>query len=146
MRAGTENVASIVGMAVALKNNCSSLEENQRHIRHLEDRFMDLMHQSGLDFIRNGSENHLPGLISLSFKNQDGEKLLHRLDLMGISVSTGAACDSVNTQISHVLKAIGLNEQYSKGTIRLSFGKYNTIDEIDTIAYNIKKVLLNERL
>ena len=140
MRAGTENVANIVGMAVALKNNCSKLKENQRHIRFLEDRFMGLMNQSGIDFIRNGSEHHLPGLINLSIKGQDGEKLLHRLDLMGISISTGAACDSVNTQISHVLQAISVPKDYVQGTIRISFGKNNTKEEIDIIANGIIKV------
>ena len=141
LRAGTENVASIVGMAVALKNNCIKLEENQRYICLLEDRFMNLMHQSNLDFIRNGSEHHLPGLISLSFKNQDGEKLLHRLDLMGISISTGAACDTKNTQVSHVLKAICLNESYAKGTIRISFGKDNTREDCDAIATSLISIL-----
>lgn len=141
MRAGTENVAGIVGMAVALKNNCARMGENQRYIRLLEDRFMELMRQSGVDFIRNGSEHHLPGLISLSFKNQDGEKLLHRLDLMGISISTGAACDTKNTQVSHVLKAICLNESYAKGTIRISFGKDNTREDCDAIATCLISIL-----
>lgn len=142
MRAGTENVASIVGMAVALKNNCAQIVENQRHIRVLEDRFMNLMHQSGLDFIRNGSENHLPGLISLSFKNQDGEKLLHRLDLMGISVSTGAACDTKNTAISHVLKAIKIDDDYAEGTIRVSLGKTNSLDDCEKIVTSLKRIIL----
>jgi cysteine desulfurase len=101
---------------------------------------MGLIYQSGLDFIRNGSEHHLPGLISLSFKNQDGEKLLHRLDLVGISVSTGAACDSVNTQISHVLKAISVPDDYARGTIRVSLGKNNTEEEVDRIANSIIKI------
>ena len=141
MRAGTENVASIVGMAVALKNNCLKLEENQRHLQLLEDRFMGLMNQSGLDFIRNGSENHLPGLISLSFKNQDGEKLLHRLDLMGMSVSTGAACDTKKTAVSHVLKAIKVDDDYAEGTIRISFGKDNTLKDVEKIVQGIVKIL-----
>ncbi len=141
-RAGTENVAGIVGMAVALKNNCAQIVENQRHIRVLEDRFMNLMHQSGLEFIRNGSENHLPGLISLSFKNQDGEKLLHRLDLMGISVSTGAACDTKNTAISHVLKAIKIDDDYAEGTIRVSLGKTNSLDDCEKIVTSLKRIIL----
>ncbi len=141
MRAGTENVANIVGMAVALKNNCSKLKENQSHIRLLEDCFMILLHQSGLDFIRNGSEHHLPGLINLSFKNQDGEKILHRLDLMGISISTGSACDSIITQISHVIKAIDVPTEYAKGTVRFSLGKENTIDEIKEIVNTLVKIL-----
>lgn len=143
MRAGTENVASIVGMAVALKNNCVQMVENQRHIQLLEDRFMNLMQQSGLDFIRNGSENHLPGLISLSFKNQDGEKLLHRLDLMGISVSTGAACDTKNTAVSHVLKAIKIGDDYAEGTIRISLGKTNALDDCEKIVTSLKTIILD---
>ena len=65
----------------------------------------------------------------------------HRLDLMGIMVSTGAACDSKTTQVSHVLKAIGLDEKYAKGTIRLSFGKNNTLNDAKKIGLAIKKIL-----
>lgn len=140
-RAGTENVAGIVGMAVALKNNIVKLNENMAHLSSLEDRLVNQLRNYNLDFIRNGSENHLPGLLSLSFKGADGEMLLHRLDLMGICVSTGAACDTKTTQVSHVLKAIGLNEEYAKGTIRISLGKNNTIEDCDAIADGIMKIL-----
>ena len=143
MRAGTENVAGIVGMAVALKNNCDKLESNMRYIASLENYFMDLMNRSGLDFIRNGGENHIPGNISLSFKDADGEAILHRMDLMGICISTGSACDSVNAQVSHVIKAIGVPENYAKGTIRISLGKYNTTEECDIIANSLIKILRN---
>lgn len=129
MRAGTENVASIVGMAKALEINCRNIEKNQMFILTLENSLIGRLNASGLDFIRNGATLHTPGNISLSFSGADGETLLHRLDLMGISVSTGSACDSVNTQISHVLKAIELEERYAKGTIRISLGKDNTTDE-----------------
>jgi len=142
MRAGTENVAGIVGMAVALKNNCTNLESNMKHIISLENHFMDLMNHSGLDFIRNGGENHIPGNISLSFKNADGEAILHRMDLMGICISTGSACDSVNTQVSHVIKAIGVPKEYAQGTIRISLGKGNTNDEVEKITIALKRILV----
>ena len=137
-RAGTENVAGIVGMAIALKNNVDSLEQNRKHLLRLEERLIRQLNASSIDYIRNGSEeNHLPGLINLSFKGFDGEAILHRLDLMGISVSTGAACDTKTTQISHVLKAIGLDNNLAKGTIRISLGKDNTIEDVNRIAQGL---------
>ena len=141
LRAGTENIASIVGMSVALKSNCEQMEKNQKYLRLLERGLIDGLRQTGLDFIRNGSDNRIPGNVSLSFKGADGEMLLHRLDLMGICVSTGSACDSKNTQISHVLRAMHVPEEYARGTIRISLGKDNTVDEVQTIVKCIKKIL-----
>lgn len=140
-RAGTENIASIVGMAVALENNCRQLEKNRNHIQALDDYLMEMLSQSKIEFKRNGSINHIPGIISLSFPDADGEMILHRLDLMGIAISTGAACDSVHTQVSHVLKAIKLPKRYAEGTIRISLGKYNTIGDCKTIANALVKVI-----
>lgn len=134
MRAGTENIASIVGMAVALKKNCDAMRETIQRMETLESTLLHHLSMAGLDFVRNGSTYHIPGNISLSFHNADGEALLHRLDLMGICVSTGAACDTVQTQISHVLSAIGLAEEYAKGTIRISFGPQNTPEEAEIIS------------
>lgn len=139
-RAGTENIAAIVGMATALKNNCDCIAENEQHILNLENLLICELEE--LDYIRNGSDKRVPGNISLSFKDRDGEALLHRLDLMGICISTGSACDSVNTQVSHVLKAIQLDDSYAKGTIRISLGKDNTEEDINAIAVALKKVLL----
>lgn len=144
-RAGTECVASIVGMAVALKNNCIRLEENKKHIQMLEEYLLSGLRRIKLDFIRNGSKTHIPGNISLSFKNSDGEMLLHRLDLMGISVSTGAACDSSKTQLSHVLKAINCDSKYAEGTIRISLGKDNTTEECDVIINSLYKIINSSR-
>ena len=141
MRAGTENVASIVAMAVALKKNCSDMKENSEKLLKLEKAFLDMLNSSAIDFIRNGSENHIPGNVSVSFKCQSGEMLLHRLDLMGICISTGSACDSKETQISHVLKAIGLPKKYAEGTIRVSFGKNNTIEDAEKIAKSIVGII-----
>ena len=141
LRAGTENVASIVGMAVALKKNCDKIAENTKYVEELEEALLNDLSDAGLDFIRNGSSEHIPGNISLSFKNADGEALLHRLDLMGICVSTGAACDTENTQISHVLKEINTKESFAKGTIRISLSINNTKKEIDHISQSIIKIL-----
>lgn len=140
-RAGTENTAYIVAMAAALKKNCLSLEENKVKLRKLELRLLHGLHSAGIRFIKNGGKNTLPGLLSLSFPGASGEVLLHRLDLMGIAVSTGSACDSKNTEISHVLKAISLNEEAALGTIRVSLGKYNNEEEIEQIIMALKKVL-----
>lgn len=142
LRAGTENVASIVGMAIALEINCKNLIKISKQIIEIEEYFKSLLAESNLDFFINGSKNHIPGNISLSFKNADGEMLLHRLDLLGIMISTGAACDSKNTQISHVLQAIKVPEEYAKGTIRLSFGKYNSLKDVEIIANNLLQILL----
>lgn len=141
MRAGTENVASIVGMAIALKNNCNALNENIFHLRKLEKILLEELKRRHIDFICNGAEDRIPGNMSLSFKGTQGEMLLHRLDLQGICVSTGSACDSQNTQISHVLKAIKLCEDYAVGTIRISLGKDNSEDDIYQIVNAIEDIL-----
>ncbi|MDE5629997.1 MAG: aminotransferase class V-fold PLP-dependent enzyme, partial [Bacilli bacterium] len=146
LRAGTENVASIVGMAAALNNNYKKLSSNQSHILSLEKELLDTLAKLGIvegqEYIINGSKDmHLPGNMSLSFKDNDGERILHRLDLMGIMVSTGAACNSINTQVSHVLNALSIPIDYAKGTIRISLGKNNTIDEAQKIAESISHIL-----
>lgn len=140
MRAGTENVAAIVGMAKALEINCSRIFEFATKMKLLESCLLQKLDAAGLDYRRNGS-NTMPGNVSLSFKNAEGEMLLHRLDLKGICVSTGSACDSKNTQISHVLKALHIPKEYAYGTIRISFGKDNTVEEATSIAEAIISIL-----
>lgn len=140
-RAGTENVAAIVGMAVALENNCKKLEEHKLHLLNLENVLLDGLRAHKLDFIHNGSSNHIPGNISLSFKGSDGEMLLHRLDLKGVCVSTGSACNSKETKVSHVLKAMNVPVEYIKGTIRISLGKDNTVEEVEQIVLSLKDIL-----
>lgn len=140
-RAGTENVAAICSMAVALKNNVDNISNNATKINEVENYLLSELSQTGLDFIHNKSDNKVPGIVSLSFKGQDGEMLMHRLDLLGISVSTGAACDSKNTRISHVLQAIDANEEYALGTIRISLSKDNTIEEAKEFVEAITKII-----
>lgn len=141
MRAGTENIASIVGMAIALKNNISHLDENIAHIKKLEQKLIDGLYKRGIQFVRNGSDMRVPGNTSLSFGDYEGEALLHQLDLMGISVSTGSACNSETTQISHVLHEIGLSDRLAKGTIRITLGKTNTEEDIEKILSALSKII-----
>ena len=144
LRAGTENVASIVGMATALEENVISICENESHLAHLEEILISNLSRSGIAFYRNGAENHIKGNVSLSFPNRSGESIMHRLDLKGICVSTGSACDSKETQISHVLKAIGLEVMLAKGTIRISLSKYNTEQDMIKIVQVLVGILKEE--
>ena len=95
----------------------------------IEQIILNGLEAGSVEYKRNGSPLRLPGLLSLSFLGADGEKLMHRLDLARISVSTGSACNSRETEISHVLQAIRLPEEYAKGTIRISLGDDNTEEE-----------------
>ena len=142
LRAGTENVAGIVCMAKALKQNLTAIQENRRHILSLEQRLIYGLTKEKMSFTRNGGTSTLPGIISLSFPGFDGEAILHRLDLMGIAVSTGSACNSTSTEISHVLRAVGLEELLAKGTIRISLGKKNSKEDVDAIVRGLKKILI----
>ena len=141
MRAGTENVAAIVGMAAALKANTEMIDKTRDFLISLESLLINELNAKKIDYLRNGSQNHIPGNISLSFKGCDGEAILHRMDLKGISISTGSACDSVNTQISHVISAIGVPEEYAQGTVRISLGKYNTEDDVLNIAQALSEIV-----
>ena len=141
LRSGTENIASIVGMATALRKSCAAMQEETARLYTIEQVFLSALQSEDLDFIRNGHPAHIPGNVSVSFRGAMGETLLHRLDLMGIIVSTGSACDSKNTQISHVLKAMEVPESYALGTIRVSFGRENTIEDAEMIAKALSKII-----
>ncbi len=141
MRAGTENVASIVGMAEALCEHHARLEEDATYLKGLSDTLLEALRAKGLDFIVNGSAERIPGSLSLSFRDADGEVLLHRLDLMGTAVATGSACDSKESVLSHVIEAIAVPEAYARGTIRVTLGTENTAEQMLTIAGQIARTL-----
>lgn len=143
LRAGTENVASIVGMATALKVNCERMEENTAHLENLTLRLRDGINRIFPDvvYIGDGVAGQLPGFTSVSFPGHSAEGLLHVLDLKGIVVSSGAACDSKNTRVSHVLKAVNATNEIARSTIRITLGPENTIDDVDVILAALKTVL-----
>ena len=136
-RAGTENVPAIAAMALALEKNCRDMEKNAQKLSACTKILLNCLQSNGVDFILNGGENRLPGHLSLSFKNCEGETLLHRLDLKNICVATGSACNSQQTKISHVLQALKVPQDYVRGTIRITFGKENSCDDAKTIGNHL---------
>lgn len=140
-RAGTENVAAITAMAIALQNNCDRMEVTTQKLSNLEKILLNGLSSYGIDYIRNGSSKHIPGNVNISIRGADGEMLLHRLDLKGICISTGSACDSAETRVSHVVEAIHVPDEYAKGTIRISFGADNVEEDAEVIAKSLMEII-----
>ena len=141
MRGGTENFPAIAAMALALEKNSRDIMENSKKISDCSKILLDCLKENNIDFILNGGENRLPGSLSLSFKNFDGEMIMHRLDLKNICVSTGSACNAGQKNISHVLKAVKIPDEYVRGTIRITFGKENTFEDAKNIGENLINIL-----
>ena len=141
-RAGTENVPAIAAMALALEKNCRDMNKTNEKLSVCTKILLNCLQSNSVNFILNGSENRLPGHLSLSFKDCDGETLMHRLDLKNICVATGSACNSRQTKISHVLQALKVPQDYIRGTIRITFGKENSYDDAKTIGKHLIKILL----
>ncbi len=140
-RAGTENVAGIVGMAAALQEHIAHMDEEAAYLNRLTGLLVTHLKDNQLDFMINGSERRIPGSLSLSFRDADGEMLLHRLDLMGTCVATGSACNLKESVLSHVIKAINVPETYAHGTIRITLGMDNTEDQMRIMANQIARIL-----
>jgi len=145
MRAGTENVAGIVGMATALKEHVDNLKAEMVYLSGLSQQFVEGLKKHGLDFNLNGSVRRVPGSISVSFRHAEGEMLLHRLDLMGTAVGTGSACDSKKKELSHTIRAIKVPSDFASGTIRVTFGMDNSEDDVHKIAEQIARILGNHK-
>lgn len=144
-RGGTTNVAGVVGFAEAFRLATEEREKNFEYVSFLRDRFIDRI-LAEVPFVKlNGPrENRLPANADFSFKFIEGESILFSLDLAGIAVSSGSACSSGSLEPSHVLLALGLPEELAHGSIRFSFGKHNTIEEVDYAVETIKEAV--ERL
>lgn len=140
MRAGTENISGIVGMVKALEISCQNMQQDRKHIAEVRNVFLHAMQETGLDYQINEAESNVEGTISLSIKGVNGEMLVNRLDLLGIAVATGSACNSSSMELSSVIKALGIPMEYAMGTIRISFGRDNTAEEAIIVAEEIAKI------
>jgi len=136
LRAGTENVAGIVGMAAALEHAVHNQEREQAHLRKLRDMLEQGVRAQVPRIKMNGDPvERLAGIANISFEFVEGESLLLSLDLKGIAASTGSACASGSSEPSHVLKAMGVEPVMAQGTLRFSLGHENTDEDI---AYVLK--------
>ena len=132
-RGGTENVAQIVGLAAGLKEACATIDQRVARLSPLRDKLMDGLLKIDRCRVNGDREHRLPGNVSMCFQGVEGESLLLMLDLKGISASSGSACTSGSLDPSHVLLSIGLPHEVAHGSLRLSFGDYNTEGDIDYI-------------
>ena len=132
-RAGTENVAGIVGMAIALKNACDHMDENAQKEIKLRDKLITELSKIPHSSLNGDWKNRLPNNFNMCFEGIEGESLLLLLDDEGICASSGSACTSGSLDPSHVLLAIGRPHEVAHGSLRLTLSEYNTEEEIDKV-------------
>lgn len=139
-RAGTENVAEIVGLGKAIELIYNDYDEYNKKLITLRNHYIDRIKNETKNSKVNGDLiNRLPGNANVSFKNVNGSELLFELDKYGICASAGSACSTSNPAPSHVLTAIGLDKNYIGGTLRVSFGRDNTMEDVDFLVNKLKE-------
>lgn len=141
MRAGTENVAGIVGLASAVKRAVATIDERSEKLTKMRNKLIDSLSKIERSRLNGDRDKRLPGNINMCFEGIEGEALLLRLDLKGICASSGSACTSGSLDPSHVLLSIGLPHEIAHGSLRLSFSDETTDEEIDYIAECVPQVV-----
>ncbi len=132
-RAGTENVPGIVGLSVALKDACDTIEERRERLTKMRNRLIDGASKIERSHLNGDRDKRLPGNFNMCFEGIEGESLLLKLDFAGICGSSGSACTSGSLDPSHVLLAIGLPHEIAHGSLRISFSDQNTEEDVDYI-------------
>ncbi len=140
-RAGTENVPEIIGMAAALKEAVSNMEENSKVMKEARDRLIEGLSEIPHSALNGDRNKRLPGNVNFCFEGIEGESLLLLLDDKGISASSGSACTSGSLDPSHVLLAIGRIHDVAHGSLRLSIGEDITKEETEYIIKSVKEVV-----
>ena len=140
-RAGTENIPGIVALAAALKESVDHMEENTAKIIPMRDKLFAELSKIPHSKINGSLEHHVPGTVNMCFEGIEGESLLLLLDSKGICASSGSACTSGSLDPSHVLLSIGLPHEVAHGSLRLSIGESNTMEEIDHIIESVPPVV-----
>lgn len=146
-RGGTTNVPSVVGFAEALRLTYETLDNDVKYVASLRDLFIKRVEEEIPYVMLNGPRNgnkRLPNNADFSFEYIEGESILFSLDLAGIAVSSGSACSSGSLEPSHVLLSLGVSEELAHGSIRFTFGKENTAEEVNYVVDKLKEIV--ERL
>lgn len=145
-RPGTQNVPAIAAMARALSDSVHTMEARADKEELLRERLLQGMKEMEQWWLNGNPESRVPGIINLGFQGVSGEMLMLLLDLDGIAVSTGSACNTESVKPSHVLTAMGLSEERARGCIRISISGDNTMEEMDAISEAIKKAVERIRM
>lgn len=141
-RAGTENVAAIVGLGKAVTLRQAEQKSEWQRLLELSEKFISRVQAIYPSACLNGNANHrLPGVVNLSFPGMDSLAMVMSLDLQSIAVSNGSACSSGSVEPSHVLRAMKVSRERANSAIRFSLGKYTTAAEIDTTIVALQKIL-----
>lgn len=140
-RAGTENIPGIVALAAALKESVDNMEANTAKIIPMRDKLFAELSKIPHSKINGSLEHHVPGTVNMCFEGIEGESLLLLLDAKGVCASSGSACTSGSLDPSHVLLSLGLPHEVAHGSLRLSIGEYNTLEEIDHIIKVVPEVV-----
>jgi len=140
-RAGTENVAGIVGLAEALKIAVETMEERKEKLTKMRNRLIDGLLKIERSRLNGDRDLRLPGNMNMCFEGIEGESLLLKLDFAGISASSGSACTSGSLDPSHVLLSIGLPHEIAHGSLRISFSDNNTEEDVDYILETVPTVV-----
>lgn len=140
LRPGTENISGIAGLGLAISMAYDNMKENMSYIKKLERLFIKELDNYKIKYILH-IKDRLPGVLAIGFPKIDGQSLLISLDLKGIAVSFGSACSSGATKASQILLDAGINEELAKNTLRISFGKIHTEDDIRYVAKQLSIIL-----
>lgn len=140
-RAGTENVAGIVGFGSAIELITKNIDEHMEKLTKLRDKLIDGILKIPYTRLNGHPIKRLPGNVNVSFEFIDGESLILSLDMEGICASSGSACTAGSIDPSHVLLAIGLPEEIAHGSLRLTIGEENTEEEIDEVINKLSKIV-----
>lgn len=141
-RAGTENVAGIVGLGEAIRIAVEEMPETAKKVSAMRDRLIDgILEKVPMCRLNGPRHDRLPGNCNISFLGIEGESLLLRLDLAGIAASSGSACASSSLDSSHVLLAIGLPHEVAHGSVRLSLSDFNTEEDVDYILEKLPQIV-----
>jgi len=141
-RAGTENVAGIIGFAKAVEIGMANMDAYIKHVKSLRDDLQRRIAEQ-IPFTRlNGHPTErMPGTLNMSFECVEGESLLINLDMVGIAISTGSACSSGSLDPSHVLMAMGIPHEIIHGSLRFSFGSGNTTEDVDYVMSHLPRII-----
>ena len=133
----------ICGFGMAAELTAMRIEENFEYITHLETHFIRKFDEKGIDYKINGIER-IPGVFNMTFPDIDGQNLVMQLDMAGIGISFGSACASGTAKASTMLQNMGITKQDALSTVRISFGKIHSLQDVKTVTNTIQQIMIQQ--